>query len=49
MMAIKSPKKNTLADGLTERTSFMFDEIESKTVHKDKEGDQLRQKKYDTE
>ena len=36
----KSPKTNTLADALIETTSSMLDEIESKTVHKDKEGDQ---------
>ena len=29
-------------------TSSMLDEIESKSVHKDKEGDQYRKKKYDT-
>ena len=29
-----SPKTNTFADGLTERTSSMLDEIESKTVQK---------------
>ena len=34
-----SPKINTLADGLIERTSSMLDEIETKTVHKDEEGD----------
>ena len=34
-----SPKTKTLADGLIERTSSMLEEIESKTVHKDKEGD----------
>ena len=43
---LKSPKTNTLADGLIKKTSFMLDEIESmldetesKTIHKDKEGD----------
>ena len=36
---------NTLADGLIERTSPMLDEIESKTMHKYKEGDQQRKKK----
>ena len=36
---LKSPKTNTLADVLIETTSSMLDEIESKTVHKDK-GDQ---------
>ena len=30
---------NTLADGLIERASSMLNEIESKTVHNDKEGD----------
>ena len=35
-----SPKTNTLADRFIERTSSMLDEIKSKTVHKDKEGDQ---------
>ena len=34
-----SPKINTLADGLIERTSSMLDQIETKTVHKDEEGD----------
>ena len=33
------PKTNTLADGLMERTSSMLDEIDSKIVHKDEEGD----------
>ena len=46
---LKSLKTKTLADGLIERTSSMLDEIESKTVHKDEEGDQLRKKKYGTE
>ena len=32
-------KTNTLADGLIEKTSSMLDEIASKIVHKDKEGD----------
>ena len=35
---LKSPKKKT-ADGLIKRTSSMLDEIESKTMHKDEEGD----------
>ena len=39
MMNAKSPKTNLLADGLIERTSSILDEITSKTVHKDKEGD----------
>ena len=40
MMDVKvSKKKNTLADGLIERTSSMLDEIESKTMHKAEEGD----------
>ena len=39
MMDVKvSKEKNTLADGLIERTSSMLDKIESKTVHKEKEG-----------
>ena len=37
---LKSPKTNTLAEGLIETTSFMLDKIESKTVHNGKEGDQ---------
>ena len=37
---LKSPKTKTLADRLIERTSSMLDEIELKTVPKDKEGDQ---------
>ena len=36
---LKSPKTNTLEDGLIERTSSMLDEIESKTKHNNKEGD----------
>ena len=38
MMDVKVSKNKT-ADGLIERTSSMVDEIESKTVHKDVEGD----------
>ena len=38
MWMLKSPKRNTLADGLIERTSSILDETESKTVHKDEEG-----------
>ena len=34
-----SLKTNTLAGRLIERISSMLDEIESKTVHKNKEGD----------
>ena len=40
MMDIKVSKTKTLADGLIERTSSMLDEIESKTVPKDEEGNQ---------
>ena len=36
---LKSPKAKTLADRLIEITSSMIDEIESKTVQKDEEGD----------
>ena len=36
--ALKPPKINT-ADGLIERTSSILNEIESKTMYKDKEGD----------
>ena len=39
MMDLKSPKTKILADGLVKRTSSMFNEIESKTMHKDEEGD----------
>ena len=39
MMDTKSPMTNKLADGLIERTSSLLDEIESKTVHNDGEGD----------
>ena len=46
---LKSPKTNTLADGLIERTLSIFDEIESKLEHKDEEGDQYRKKKHGTE
>ena len=41
---LESPKTKALADGLIERTSSMLDEIESKTVHKVKEGDQQKKK-----
>ena len=34
---VKSLKTSTLADGLTERPSFMLDEIDSKAVHKTKD------------
>ena len=37
---LKSPKINTLADGLNERTSSMLREIEQKTMPEDEEGDQ---------
>ena len=36
---VKSPKTNTLADGLIKRTLSMLDETESKTVDKDEVGD----------
>ena len=39
MIDIKVSKDKTLADGLVERTSSMLDEIESKTMDKDEEGD----------
>ena len=35
---LKSPKTNTLGDGLIDRISSILDEIESKTMHKGKEG-----------
>ena len=40
MMGVKSQKTKTFPDGLIERTSFMLDEIETKTVHKGEEGGQ---------
>ena len=39
MMKFKVSKDKTLAHWLIERTPSMVNEIESKTVHKDKEGD----------
>ena len=39
-MDFKSAKTNILADGLIERISSVLDEIESKTVHNNEEGDQ---------
>ena len=36
---LKSPMANTLADGLIKRASSPLDEIESKTVDEDEEGD----------
>ena len=41
---LKSRNTNTLADGLIKRTSSMLDEIESETVHNNKESDQLRKR-----
>ena len=38
MMDDKSPKTNTLADGLIKRASSMLDEIESKTMDNNEEG-----------
>ena len=35
---LKSPKTNTLADGLIERLSYILDEVGSITVHNNKEG-----------
>ena len=37
---IKFPKTNILADGSIERASSMLDEIASKTMDKNEEGDQ---------
>ena len=45
MIVLQPLKTNKLADELIERTSFMLDEIESKTMHKDEEGDLEREKK----
>ena len=42
---LKPLKTNKLADELIKRTSFMLDEIESKIMHKDEEGDLERKKK----
>ena len=39
MVDVNSPKTTKLQDGLVKRTSSMLDEIESKTMQKDKEGD----------
>ena len=38
-------RKKNLANRLIEITSSMLDEAASKTVHKDEEGDQQREKK----
>ena len=40
-----SPNINTLADGLIEKTSSMLDKIDSKTVHKDEEGERRKRSK----
>ena len=45
MMDGRVSKDKTLADRLIDKTSSMLDEIESKTVHKDEEGDRYRKKK----
>ena len=42
----KSPTTKTLAGGLIERTSSMLDEIESKTVHIDEEGDREKEVRH---
>ena len=39
MIDVKYLKTKSLADGLIVRTPSMLDEIESKTQHKDEEGD----------
>ena len=41
---LKSPKTNTLAEGLMETTSSMLDEIKSKTVRNGKEGGSIGKK-----
>ena len=38
-MSVKTPKTNRLADELIERTLFMLDEIASKAVIKEEDGD----------
>ena len=40
MLGVKTKKKNTVADGLIERTLSLLDEIASKTQHKDEVEDQ---------
>ena len=45
---IKVSKDKHISKWVMERTSFMLDEIESKTVHKHKEADQWRKKKSGT-
>ena len=40
LKGLQYPKTNTLPDRLIERNSSMLDGIESKVVHKDKEGHQ---------
>ena len=44
-MDIQVSKDKNISDGLTDRTSSMLDEIELKTVCKNKEGDRQRKKK----
>ena len=44
MIYIKVQRQNTLAGGLIERASSKLDEIEAKTVHKDKEDDMLEER-----
>ena len=41
----KSLKTNAIVNGLIERTSSMLDEMELKTVHKEKQGDREKKKK----
>ena len=38
-------KTSNTVDGLIERNSSFLDEIKSKTIHEDKEGDRERKKK----
>ena len=40
-----SLQRQTLANGLIKRTLSILDQIESKTLHKDQEGDRWRKKK----
>ena len=44
MMDVKVSKDKHISSRLIKRTSSMLDEIESKTLHKDEEGDQQRKR-----
>ena len=45
MIEVKSPKTNTYAEGLIQRTSFMLDKTALKSANKEDNSDQQKKKK----